>query len=135
MKKSGILFLCVANSSRSQMAEGLARRLAPPGIEVFSAGSAPTRVNPNAIAVMREIGIDLGDHRSKSVEEIAPEAIGTVITLCAEEICPVSLGDARRLHWPFEDPAAVTGSADEARAAFRRVRDEIRAALERHFGR
>ncbi|MGM0577497.1 MAG: arsenate reductase ArsC [Myxococcota bacterium] len=133
MSERGILLLCVANSSRSQMAEGWARRLAPAGVEVFSAGSAPSQVNPNAVEVMREVGVDIGGQRSESVDAIPADRVGTVITLCAEEVCPVWLGRARRLHWPLEDPAAATGSRDEVLAAFRRARDEIHRRLEAYF--
>ncbi len=125
----GILFLCVANSARSQMAEGLARALAPAGVEVFSAGSAPTVLNPHAVAVMHELGIDISHHCSKSLDEIPEDRIGTVITLCAEEACPVFLRPVRRLHWPIDDPAAARGSDEEVREAFRRARDEIRRRL------
>jgi arsenate reductase len=119
-----ILFLCVANSARSQMAEGLARRLFGDHVHVQSAGSRPTRVNPLAIQAMAELGIDLGDHRSKSVDDIDPASVDTVITLCAEEVCPVWLGQATRLHWPFPDPAA------RGIELFRSVRDQIRARLQ-----
>jgi len=132
--KPGLLFLCVANSARSQMAEGLARALLPPGSEVYSAGSAPTTLNPLAVAVMAEVGIDISAQRSKAVEEIDAARIGTVVTLCAEEVCPVWLGPARRLHWPLSDPAAVTGTDEERRGAFRRTRDEIRRRLEDTLG-
>ena len=125
----GILFLCVANSARSQMAEGLARAFGPHDIEYFSAGSAPTRVNPNAVEAMAELGIDLSAHRSKSVDALPKARVDVVITLCQEEYCPVFPGEVTRLHWPFDDPA---GAADEP-AAFRRVRDQIRAALEQYF--
>ena len=135
MRTDGILFLCVANSSRSQMAEGLARQMVSAGIEVFSAGSAPATVNPNAIAVMAELGIDISRHGSKSVDEIPRDCIGTVVTLCAEEVCPVFLGHADRLHWPFEDPAAVSGSDRAVLAGFRSVRDQIRDALQQYFDR
>lgn len=131
---TGLLFLCVANSARSQMAEGLARGLLPPGSEISSAGSSPSRVNPLAVQVMAEVGIDISGHRSKSVEEIDTARIGTVVTLCAEEVCPVFPGTVRRLHWPLPDPAAVQGTAEERRAAFRRARDEIRRLLATHFG-
>lgn len=134
MSAQGVLFLCVANSSRSQMAEGIARAMAPPGVEVWSAGSAPTRVNPLALDALLEIGVDIRDHRSKSVAEIPVERIGTVVTLCAEEVCPVFLGDVRRLHWPFEDPAVATGTREQKLEAFRRVRDDIREALARELG-
>jgi arsenate reductase (thioredoxin) len=121
----GILFLCVANSARSQMAEGIARSLAPPGVKVFSAGSRPTRVRSEAIAVLMEIGIDISGHRSKAVAEIPASEVDTVITLCGEEECPVFLGKAQRLHWGLPDPAAVGGSVEETLAAFRKVRDEL----------
>lgn len=131
---SGILFLCVANSSRSQMAEGLARRMAPPGVEVWSAGSEPTRLNPLAVAAMAETGIDISAQQSKSVDSIAKDRVGTVVTLCAEEVCPVFAGEVVRHHWPFEDPAAASGSPAEKLEAFRRVRDQIRRRLETFFG-
>ena len=124
-----ILFLCVANSARSQMAEGIARSIAPLGVKVWSAGSRPTSVRPEAIAVLREIGIDISGHRSKSVAEIPPSEVDTVITLCGEEECPVFLGKARRLHWGLSDPAAVSGSEDERMKAFRSVRDELRLQI------
>lgn len=128
-----ILFLCVANSARSQMAEGLARELFGATRPVLSAGSAPSRVNPYAIEVMRELGIDLTTHRSKSVEEIDPAAVDTVITLCAEEVCPVFLGGARRLHWPIPDPASPdpTLLREEMLARFRAARESLREKLER----
>jgi arsenate reductase len=123
-KRPGLLFLCVANSARSQMAEGLARSIAGDRVRVQSAGSMPSRVNPLAVAAMAEIGIDLSDHRSKSIDEIAPATVDTVITLCAEEVCPLWLGDARRLHWPHPDPGASLES-------FRAVRDELRGRIAR----
>jgi arsenate reductase len=131
-----LLFLCVANSARSQMAEGLARRAFRGGIAVQSAGSEPSQVNPYAIEVMRELGIDLATHRSKSVQTIDPEAVGTVITLCAEEVCPVFLGNARRLHWPIPDPASKDPSLsrDEMLARFRAARDTLRDMIERFAG-
>ena len=125
----GILFLCVANSARSQIAEGIARSLAPPEIKVWSAGSRPTSVRPEAIAVLGEIGIDISHHRSKLVDEIPAGEVDTVITLCGEQECPLFLGKARRLHWGLPDPAAVTGSAEERLAAFRSTRDELRRRL------
>ena len=128
-----ILFLCVANSARSQLAEGLARMLFGDRIAVQSAGSEPSRVNPYAIEVMRELGVDLGAHRSKSVQTIDPSTVGTVITLCAEEVCPVFLGQARRLHWPIPDPATADPSVprEEMLARFRTARDTIRGLPER----
>jgi arsenate reductase len=125
----GVLFLCVANSARSQMAEGIARALAPPGVTVWSAGSQPTRVRSEAIAVLAEIGIDLSHHRSRAVSEIPSAEVDTVITLCGEEECPVFLGKARRLHWGLPDPAGVGGSEADRLDAFRRTRDELRRRL------
>jgi arsenite methyltransferase len=129
----GILFLCVANSARSQMAEGLGRLIFGGHVPVMSAGSDPTKVNPYAIEVMRELGIDLTIHRSKSVQTIDPAQVGTVITLCAEEVCPVFLGSAKRFHWPIVDPASpdLTIPRNEMLARFRAARDRIRVMLER----
>jgi thioredoxin type arsenate reductase len=121
----GILFLCVANSARSQMAEGIARSLAPSGVKVWSAGSRPASVRPEAIAVLKEIGIDISGHRSKAVAEIPTSEVDTVITLCGEEECPVFPGRVQRLHWGLPDPAAVVGSKEEVLTAFRKMRDEL----------
>jgi arsenate reductase (thioredoxin) len=127
-----VLFLCVANSARSQMAEGLARRLFGDAVRVQSAGSSPSRVNPLAAEVMVELGIDLAGHASKSVETIDPASVDLVITLCAEEVCPVFLGSAPRMHWPLQDPDRKHEDlTDEERLAYFRVaRDQIRARLE-----
>lgn len=130
MAPEGILFLCVANSARSQMAEGLARRLAPPGTRVYSAGSEPSSVNPLAVRAMAEIGIDISNHRSKPVDEIPVDRVDVVVTLCAEEVCPVFPGQVRRFHWPIEDPVRAGGSEAERLDAFRRARDEIGRRLE-----
>lgn len=128
-----ILFLCVANSARSQMAEGLARKVFGGRRPVMSAGSEPSQVNPYAVEVMRELGIDLGSHHSKSVQTIDPATVSTVITLCAEEVCPVFLGGARRLHWPIPDPASKDPSLsrDELMTRFRTARDTLRGMIER----
>jgi arsenate reductase len=125
-----ILFLCVANSARSQMAEGLARALLPDA-EILSAGSRPSQVNPYAIEALAELGIDISGHRSKSVDEIAPDNLDLVVTLCAEEVCPVFPGRVRRLHWPIPDPASADPSLtpEEMRRRFRVVRDEIKAKI------
>lgn len=120
-----VLFLCVANSARSQMAEGIARSLAPAGVTISSAGSSPSRVNPLAIRALDELGIDLRGQRSKSVEEIPPEGVEAVITLCAEEVCPVFLSRALQLHWGLPDPAGAGGTEEEQLQAFREVRDEL----------
>ncbi|MEX0744090.1 MAG: arsenate reductase ArsC, partial [Phycisphaeraceae bacterium] len=105
-----ILFLCVANSARSQMAEGLARRFLGPEVEVMSAGSQPSRLNPYAVEAMAEIGIDISTQRSKSIDEVPAEEFDYVVTLCAEEVCPVVPGRVRRLHWPIADPATSDAS-------------------------
>jgi arsenate reductase (thioredoxin) len=128
-----ILFLCVANSARSQMAEGLGRMIFQDKVPVMSAGSEPSKVNPFAIEVMSELGVDLASHHSKSVQTIDPDAVGTVITLCAEEVCPVFLGKAERFHWPIPDPASKDPSIspEEMRVRFRTARDTIRGMIER----
>jgi protein-tyrosine-phosphatase/N-acetylglutamate synthase-like GNAT family acetyltransferase len=122
---SSVLFLCVANSARSQMAEGLARTLFGSVVRVQSAGSQPSRVDPNAIAAMREIGIDISGQRSKSVDEIDPSTVDVVVTLCADEVCPVWPGKLVRMHWPIPDPA----TDDAMLVRFRRARDELRVRL------
>src|SRR5512140_1324986 len=129
-----ILFLCVANSARSQMAEGIARSLAPPGVKVSSAGSAPATVHPQAIQVLKEIGIDISGHRSKGLDSIDTGSVDAVITLCAEEVCPVFLGKALRVQWRLLDPAAVTGTEEPRLDAFRSVRDELLRRLKVLFG-
>ncbi len=128
----GVLFLCVANSARSQMAEGIARMRLGDRARVQSAGSAPSRVNPYAVEVMRELGYDLTSHRSKPVDAIDPSTVDTAVTLCAEEVCPAFLGRARRLHWPVPDPASDDPALtrDEMLARFRAARDQIAARVE-----
>jgi len=120
-----ILFLCVANSARSQIAEGIARSLAPKRVRASSAGSAPSSVRPQAVQVLREIGIDISGHKSKGLEAVEAGSVEAVITLCAEEVCPAFLGKAHRIHWGLPDPAAVTGTEETRLAAFRKVRDEL----------
>jgi protein-tyrosine-phosphatase len=120
-----ILFLCVANSARSQMAEGIARSLAPAGMKISSAGSSPSRVNPLAVKVLAEIGIDISGQRSKSVNEVPASDVDVVVTLRAEEVCPVFLGKALRVHWGLPDPAAAGGNEAERLESFRQVRDEL----------
>lgn len=126
-----ILFLCVANSARSQMAEALARARYGAQAHVQSAGSRPSRVHPYATAVMAERGLDLSTHSSKPVAAIDPQSIDVVVTLCAEEVCPLFLGAVRRLHWPIDDPASVdpTLTPDALRDRFRRAADDIEARL------
>lgn len=126
-----VLFLCVANSARSQMAEGLARKLFGDRVRVQSAGSRPSTVNPYAVEVMREVGVDLSTHASKSVDGIDPASVDTVITLCAEEVCPVFFGRATRLHWPLPDPASPEALPREVMLQrFRAARDELSRRLE-----
>ncbi len=126
-----VLILCTGNSARSQMAEGLLRHEGGATFEVHSAGTHPTSVRPEAVAVMSELGIDISQHWSKSVDEFRGQEFDFVITVCdnANAACPHFPGNTRRLHWPFEDPAAVTGTLAERLAAFRQVRDQIRAKV------
>src|SRR5262249_5201429 len=123
--------LCTGNSARSQMAEGLLRHDAGERFEVASAGTHPSRVRSEAIEAMKEIGIDISGHRSKSVEEFANQEFDYVLTVCdhARESCPLYPGHGRRLHRSFEDPAAVQGSDEERLNAFREIRDQIRSYL------
>lgn len=129
--KKRVLILCTGNSARSQMAEGLLRHEAGDRFEVFSAGTKPSVVRPEAIAVMSEIGIDISGHRSKSVDEFRGAQLDYVITVCdnAKESCPIFPGATKRLHWPFEDPALAQGSEDERKAAFREARDRIHCRI------
>lgn len=125
-----ILFMCVANSARSQMAEGLGRHHAPEGFTIHSAGSEPSHVRPQAIAAMAEHGVDITSHWSKGTDELPLDAIDVVITLCAEEVCPLFPGEVTRLHWPIEDPAGYDDESEEAQLdRFRVARDKI----ERHI--
>ncbi len=128
-KPRGLLFLCVANSARSQMAEGIARSLAPADVKVWSAGSKPTQVRPQSIAVLKEIGIDISSQRSKAISEIPSPEVDTVVTLCDEEECPIFLGQATRLHWCLPDPAESQGDNKARLDAFRLTRDELRRRL------
>ncbi len=124
-----ILFLCVANSARSQMAEGLARYLFNTNISISSAGSEPAKVNPHAIDAMSRIGIDISSHYSKSIESMLSDDTDLVITLCADEVCPIVPESVKRNHWPFPDPAAATGSKEEVLANFGHIRDQIKEKL------
>jgi len=122
-----VLFLCTGNSCRSQMAEAFLREIAGDGFEVASAGTIPVRVNPLAVRVMAESAIDISDQYAKSVDEMAGRHFDYVITVCdrAREVCPVFPGDAKKLHWSFDDPAEATGTEEQQVSVFRRVRDEI----------
>ena len=131
MKKKRVLILCTGNSARSQMAEGLLRHDAGDRFEVESAGTKPGQVRPEAIAAMREIGIDISSHRSKHVDEFQNQSFDYVLTVCdnAKETCPIYPGQTNRIHQNFEDPAAVQGSDEERLTVFHRVRDQIRKYL------
>ena len=133
MKKPTVLILCTGNSCRSQMAEGILHHAAGDLLEVASAGSAPSGfVHPKAIAVMREIGIDISGHMSKSLNAFLDRDVATVITVCgnADRACPMFPGQVNRHHWGFDDPAHATGSEEDILNAFRRVRDQIRLVFE-----
>jgi arsenate reductase len=134
-KPKTIVFLCTANSCRSQMAEGFARRFAPAGTEIYSAGTDPTEVHPLAIRVMREAGIDISNQASKRIDEIPLEHADVVITLCGEaaESCPTPPQASERLHWPLPDPASAHGDEEAVLSAFRSVRDEIRSRVQQLF--
>jgi arsenate reductase (thioredoxin) len=129
--KKRVLILCTGNSARSQMAEGLLRHDAGDRFEVESAGTKPSHVRPEAIAAMKELGIDISGHRSKSVDEFVGRQFDYVLTVCdnAKESCPIFPGQTVTIHHNFEDPAALQGSEEERLAAFRRVRDELREYL------
>ena len=133
--KKRVLFLCTNNSCRSQMAEGIANHELEDKIEAYSAGTTPTAVNPRAIQAMKEIGIDISGHRSKVMDEFADQHFDYVITLCdsANEQCPLFFGGVKKMHLGFDDPAAAAGSDEEIMAAFRKVRDEIKARLIEFF--
>ena len=134
MKK--VLFICTHNSARSQMAEGLMRTLYPDRYVVFSAGTKPSTVNPYAVRVMAELGIDISSHRSKSSDEFLDMKFDYVVTVCdqAKQVCPFFPGGKESIHKGFEDPAAFTGREDENIAIFRRVRDEIGEWIVESFG-
>ena len=129
--KPTVLFLCTGNSARSQMAEGLCRAKCTAQrlpFDVESAGSAPTQVNPVAIEALRELGIDISTQHSKSVHDLDITRFDHIITLCADEVCPVVPGRVARHHWPLPDPAAAP--ADQRLGAFRMTRDEISRRLD-----
>ena len=131
-----VLFLCTGNACRSQMAEGWARKLYGDRVEPSSAGTAPESVDPRAIVVMREVGVDLSGHRSKQVEDLIGLDFDAVVTVCdkASTRCPVFPGDVKRLHAGFDDPpdlAAGAATEDDALGHYRRVREEIRAFVEK----
>ena len=133
MSKPKVLIVCTGNAARSQMAEGLLRHDAGDRFEVFSAGIYPSYVRPLAIEAMRELGIDISGHRSKSVDEFADQDIDYVITVCdhANEVCPAFPAKTKRIHWSIADPVAMWGSEEAQLEAFRRARDDIRGRLKK----
>ena len=130
-----VLFICTHNSARSHIAEGLLSTLYGSRYEVWSAGTDPTEVNPLAVMVMAELGIDLSDHQSNDVEDFIDQEWDYVVTVCdrANETCPFFSGGKEKIHRSFEDPAALKGSEDEKMVAFRRVRDEMKRWIEDTF--
>lgn len=134
--KQSVLILCTGNSARSQMAEGILRSIAGDKFEIDSAGVAPSAVRPEAVEVMSEIGIDISQHRSKSVDEFLDRTFDYIITVCdnAKETCPVFSGESERIHWSFVDPADKKGSLEERLTAFRDVRDQIMDRLKNFVG-
>ena len=135
MKQKRLLVLCTGNSARSQMGEGLFRAEGGGDFEIFSAGTKPSSVRPEAIAVMKEIKIDISGHSSKSVEEFSGQSFDYVVTVCdnARDSCPVFPAGTDRIHWSFEDPATVQGSEQERLTAFRRIRDQIHERVKAFF--
>jgi arsenate reductase len=135
MSRKRVLVLCTGNSARSRMGEGLFRHEGGGACEVFSGGTRPSFVRMEAIVAMREIGIDIFAHRSKSVDEFAGQRFDYVVTVCdnARDHCPVFPGNTVRLHWSLEDPAAVEGSKEERLAAFRRIRDQLHQRVKAFF--
>ena len=131
-----VLFICTHNSARSHMAEGLVNALYGDRYRAFSAGTEPSTLNPYAVRVMQEIGIDISDHRSKSVDEFMDQDLDYVVTVCdhAKESCPFFPGGRKPMHKGFQDPASVAGTEAEKLQGFRRVRDEIRDWIEKTFG-
>jgi arsenate reductase len=128
-----ILFMCVANSARSQLAEAIAKQVFGSRAEIYSAGSRPTTLNPFAVRAIDEVGADSRSLWSKSVVDLPKEFVQDldyVVTLCAEEVCPVIISQAKKLHWPLPDPAGQEGSDDEQMTRFRHTRDEIQKRLE-----
>lgn len=131
-QRARVLFLCTHNSARSQMAEGLLRALGGGAYEPFSAGTEATRVRPEAVAVMRELGVDIAGQESKTLDSFLGQPFEYVITVCdsANEACPAFPGARRRLHWSIDDPSRAEGQEPERLAAFRRARDELHGRIE-----
>ena len=129
--KNRVLFLCTGNSCRSQMAEGLARSILDRNHNIQSAGSNPSHVNPYAVKTMAEIGIDISGHQSKSVDTIDLSKVDIVITLCAEEVCPVVSGNIKRWHWPVSDPAGKGETEEQKLQCFREARHSIHKMIQK----
>ena len=131
-QKQRVLFLCTGNSCRSQMAEGFLGHLAGNQFEIFSAGTHPSRVNPRAITAMAELGVDISNHKSQSIDEFLDQNFDYVITVCdsARETCPVFPNSNQSLHWSFEDPAEATGTEEQVMQVFRKVRGQIREKIQ-----
>ncbi len=127
-----VMFLCTANSCRSQMAEGFARHLGKGFIEPYSAGLFSFYVHPKAIEVMKEVGIDISDQESEPVDERLLKHMDIIVTLCghAEASCPTTPPEIKRIHWPINDPVGTVGTEEEITDAFRRTRDEIKEKIE-----
>jgi len=134
--KYHVLFICTANAARSQMAEGLLRAKYGDRYEVFSAGTRQSTVSPRAIAVMKEIGIDISHHRSKTLEEYRTASFDLAVTLCdkAHAICPIVPGAKETIHHGFADPHLTPGTEEDVLDGYRKVRDEIAAWIDREFG-
>ena len=132
MKRSRVLFLCIHNSARSQMAEGLLRQLAGDRFDVFSAGIEAGSLRPEAVAAMNEIGVDISKQRSKSVDEYAGQPFDVVVMTCdeAKEACPLFPGAKRMLHWSVPDPAGIDGDPGRRAVAFRAARDMLRQKVQ-----
>lgn len=135
MEATSVLFVCTHNSARSQMAEGLLRDRYGDRYDVYSAGTERTHVRPLAVDVMSELGVDLSDHTSKTIDDLGDRTFDTVITVCdaAREACPYLPAEKKNLHRSFDDPSAAEGTAEERRAVFRRVRDELADWIEETF--
>ena len=134
--KIRVLFVCTANAARSQMAEGLLRARYGDQYEAFSAGTRQSTVSPHAIATMREIGIDISHHRSKTLDEFAGQSFDIAVTLCdrAHQVCPVVPGAKKTIHYGFLDPHVVQGSSEDIAGAYRSIRDAMSAWINREFG-
>ena len=133
MVRRNILFMCVANSARSQMAEAIARSMAPPNMTIYSAGSKPSSINPFATEALAEIGLSTESQRSNGVDDVPMESIRWLITLCAEEVCPYVPGDVERLHWPYPDPAGRQLNHESTLHGFREVRDALHVRIRDFF--